>query len=190
MRASCVRPQYDLARDRGAATLALLSFAMLIVSLDQYIVIVALPDIGRELGYSSQTLQSVISAYAVASSGFLLFGGRAADLLGRRRRLVTGLAACAGDRPSSRHDRRLRGDPYPHRDRAGARLGTVAPRLPGAHGLGAASFVAAVDDDLAGFVHVGAEIRHVVEEHCVREHQPVGLMIDSRPLTEEPNQWT
>jgi hypothetical protein len=65
MRASCARPQYDLARDRGAATLALLSFAMLIVSLDQYIVIVALPDIGRELGYSSQTLQSVISAYAV-----------------------------------------------------------------------------------------------------------------------------
>ena len=95
MRASCVRPQYDLARDRGAATLALLSFAMLIVSLDQYIVIVALPDIGRELGYSSQTLQSVISAYAVASSGFLLFGGRAADLLGRRRMLVTGLALYA-----------------------------------------------------------------------------------------------
>ena len=95
MRASCVRPQYDLARDRSAATLALLSFAMLIVSLDQYIVIVALPDIGRELGYSSQTLQSVISAYAVASSGFLLFGGRAADLLGRRRMLVTGLALYA-----------------------------------------------------------------------------------------------
>jgi MFS family permease len=95
MRASCVRTQYDLATDRGAATLALLSFAMLIVSLDQYIVIVALPDIGRELGYSSQTLQSVISAYAVASSGFLLFGGRAADLLGRRRMLVTGLALYA-----------------------------------------------------------------------------------------------
>jgi MFS family permease len=72
MRASCVRPQYELARDRGVATLALLSFAMLIVSLDQYIVIVALPDIGRELGYSSQTLQSVISAYAVASSGYRL----------------------------------------------------------------------------------------------------------------------
>jgi MFS family permease len=68
---------------------------MLIVSLDQYIVVVALPDIGRELGYSSQTLQSVISAYAVASSGFLLFGGRATDLLGRRRILVTGLALYA-----------------------------------------------------------------------------------------------
>jgi MFS family permease len=65
---------------------------MLIVSLDQYIVVVALPEIGRDLGYSSQTLQSVISAYAVASSGFLLFGGRAADLLGRRRMLATGLA--------------------------------------------------------------------------------------------------
>src|SRR5262245_7590745 len=74
------------------ATLALLAFAMLIVSLDQYIVVVALPAIGRDLGYSAQTLQSVISAYAIASSGFLLFGGRAADLLGRRRLLVTGLA--------------------------------------------------------------------------------------------------
>jgi MFS family permease len=78
--------------NRQAAILAVLSFAMLIVSLDQYIVVVALPDIARDLGYSVRTLQSVISAYAVASSGFLLFGGRAADLLGRRRILLTGLA--------------------------------------------------------------------------------------------------
>jgi MFS family permease len=77
------------------AVLALLSFAMLVVSLDQYIVVVALPDIARDLGYSARTLQSVISAYAVASSGFLLFGGRAADLLGRRRMLATGLALYA-----------------------------------------------------------------------------------------------
>ncbi|WP_405957788.1 MFS transporter [Streptomyces phaeochromogenes] len=82
--------------NRETATLALLSFAMLIVSLDQYIVVVALPDIARDLGYSAQTLQSVISAYAVASAGFLLFGGRAADLLGRRRILATGLALYAG----------------------------------------------------------------------------------------------
>ena len=82
--------------DRRAATLALLAFAMLIVSLDQYIVVVALPEIGRELGYSAQTLQSVISAYAVASAGFLLLGGRAADLLGRRRVFVAGLALYAG----------------------------------------------------------------------------------------------
>ena len=88
-------PSIDLAR-RRAATLALLAFAMLIVSLDQYIVVVALPEIGRELGYSAQTLQSVISAYAVASAGFLLLGGRAADLLGRRRVFVAGLALYTG----------------------------------------------------------------------------------------------
>jgi MFS family permease len=64
---------------------------MLIVSLDQYIVVVALPEIARDLGYSPQTLQSVVSAYAIASSGFLLFGGRASDLLGRRRVLLFGL---------------------------------------------------------------------------------------------------
>jgi EmrB/QacA subfamily drug resistance transporter len=69
---------------------------MLIVSLDQYIVVVALPEIGRGLGYSAHTLQAVISAYAVASAGFLLLGGRASDLLGRRRVLVSGLALYAG----------------------------------------------------------------------------------------------
>jgi EmrB/QacA subfamily drug resistance transporter len=81
---------------RRAGTLALLAFANLIGALDQYIVVVALPEIGRELGYSAQTLQSVISAYAVASAGFLLLGGRAADLLGPRRVFVTGLALYAG----------------------------------------------------------------------------------------------
>ena len=80
---------------RSTATLALLAFAMLIVSLDQYIVVVALPDIGRDLGYSAQTLQSVISAYAVASAGSLLLGGRAADLLGPRRVFVSGLVLYA-----------------------------------------------------------------------------------------------
>jgi EmrB/QacA subfamily drug resistance transporter len=83
-------------RDRLTATLALLAFAMLIVSLDQYIVVVALPEIGSALGYSTQTLQAVISAYAVASAGFLLLGGRASDLLGRRRVLVSGLGLYAG----------------------------------------------------------------------------------------------
>ncbi|MFI8521534.1 MFS transporter [Streptomyces sp. NPDC085481] len=81
--------------NRDTAILALLSFAMFTVSLDQYIVVVALPDIALDLGYSAQTLQSVISAYAVSSAGFLLLGGRAADLLGRRRILATGLALYA-----------------------------------------------------------------------------------------------
>jgi EmrB/QacA subfamily drug resistance transporter len=80
----------------AAATLGLLAFANLIGALDQYIVVVALPAIARDLGYSGQTLQSVISAYAVASAGFLLLGGRAADLLGARKVFVTGLALYAG----------------------------------------------------------------------------------------------
>jgi EmrB/QacA subfamily drug resistance transporter len=80
---------------RPTRTLALLAFAMLVVSLDQYIVVVALPEIGRELGYSAHTLQSVISAYAAASAGFLLLGGRAADLVGRRRVFVAGLGLYA-----------------------------------------------------------------------------------------------
>jgi MFS family permease len=79
------------AKNSREAILMLVSFAMLLVSLDQYIVVVALPEIARDLGYSAQTLQSVISAYTIASGGFLLFGGRASDLLGRRRVLVVGL---------------------------------------------------------------------------------------------------
>jgi MFS family permease len=82
--------------NRKAAALALLAFAMLTTSLDQYNVVVALPSIGRELGFSAQTLQWVISANAVTSAGFLLLGGRAADLLGRRRIFVTGLALYGG----------------------------------------------------------------------------------------------
>jgi MFS family permease len=81
---------------RQTAILALLAFAMLVVSLDQYIVVVALPEIGRDLGYSAQTLQTVVSAYAVASAGFLLLGGRAADVVGRRRVFVLGLTLYAG----------------------------------------------------------------------------------------------
>lgn len=77
--------------DRRKGVLFLVSFAMLIVSLDQYIVVVALPEIARDLKYSSQTLQAVVSAYVIASSGFLLLGGRASDLLGRRRVLILGL---------------------------------------------------------------------------------------------------
>jgi EmrB/QacA subfamily drug resistance transporter len=81
---------------RPRATLALLAFAMLTTSLDQYIVVVALPSIEGDLGFSAQTLQWVISANALTSAGFLLLGGRAADLIGRRRVFVTGLAVYAG----------------------------------------------------------------------------------------------
>ena len=72
----------------GGWALAVLASAQLIVALDYNIVYVALPEIGRELGFSAQTLQWVVSAYALAFGGFLLLGGRAADLLGRRRMFI------------------------------------------------------------------------------------------------------
>ncbi|MFI6796051.1 MFS transporter [Streptosporangium canum] len=78
-------------RRRLGWTLALLAFAQLITALDFNIVFVALPEIGRDLGFSAHTLQWVTSAYAVAYGGFLLLGGRAADLLGRRRLFVVAL---------------------------------------------------------------------------------------------------
>jgi EmrB/QacA subfamily drug resistance transporter len=60
--------------------------------LDVSIVNVALPSIGRELEFSRENLQWVITAYAIAFGGFLLLGGRAADLLGRRRVFMVGVA--------------------------------------------------------------------------------------------------
>jgi len=72
--------------------LALLCGAFLMVILDAAIVIVALPSIQADLGFTEQGLQWVLSAYALAFAGLLLLGGRAADLLGRRRVLMVGIA--------------------------------------------------------------------------------------------------
>jgi EmrB/QacA subfamily drug resistance transporter len=72
-------------------TLALLCGAFFMVILDANIVIVALPSIEADLGFSEQALQWVISAYALTFAGLLLLGGRAADLLGRRRLFMIGL---------------------------------------------------------------------------------------------------
>lgn len=77
-------------------TLALLAFAQFIIAIDYNIVYVALPEIGRELSFSGQTLQWVVSAYAVTLGGFMLLGGRAADLLGRRRVFIIALVLYAG----------------------------------------------------------------------------------------------
>jgi EmrB/QacA subfamily drug resistance transporter len=76
-------------RWRAFALLAV-SFFMTIV--DLAIVNVALPTIGRKLHVSESDLQWVVTAYAITFGGFLLLGGRAADLLGRRRILMLGLA--------------------------------------------------------------------------------------------------
>jgi EmrB/QacA subfamily drug resistance transporter len=71
--------------------LALLCGAFFMVILDAAIVTVALPSIEDELGFSAQGLQWVVSAYALTFAGLLLLGGRAADLLGRRRVFMVGL---------------------------------------------------------------------------------------------------
>lgn len=73
--------------------LALLALAQFMVVLDSAIANVALPAIRDSLGFNNATLQWVITAYALTFGGFLLLGGRAADLFGRRRVLIAGVIA-------------------------------------------------------------------------------------------------
>jgi EmrB/QacA subfamily drug resistance transporter len=77
------------------SALALIVTAQFMVILDVAIVNVALPSIKADLGFSQANLQWVISAYAILFGGVLLLGGRLADLLGRRRLFVGGLALFA-----------------------------------------------------------------------------------------------
>ncbi len=77
------------------ATLLLSCLAQFMVILDVSVVNVALPAIRHGLGFSEVDLQWVVNAYTVTFAGFLLLGGRAADLLGRRRVFVAGLAMFA-----------------------------------------------------------------------------------------------
>src|SRR3954452_6672977 len=72
--------------------LALVCVAFFMTVLDVSIVNVALPSIGKSLHFSEAGLQWVITAYAITFGGFLLLGGRAADLLGRRRVFYVGVA--------------------------------------------------------------------------------------------------
>ena len=74
------------------STLAVIAIAQFMVVLDVTIVNVALPDIQQDLGFSASGLQWVVSAYTLLFGGFLLLGGRAADLIGRRRLFIAGLA--------------------------------------------------------------------------------------------------
>src|SRR5215217_6750902 len=79
-----------LATPRGKLTLALLAAVAFLDFVDASIVNVALPSIRSDLHFSEQGLQWVPSAYLLTYGGFMLLGGRAADLLGRRRVLVAG----------------------------------------------------------------------------------------------------
>jgi EmrB/QacA subfamily drug resistance transporter len=71
--------------------LALLATAQFVVVLDASIVNVALPSIGRDLDFAQDDLSWVVNAYTLTFGGFLLLGGRLADLLGRRRMFVYGM---------------------------------------------------------------------------------------------------
>jgi EmrB/QacA subfamily drug resistance transporter len=81
--------------DRRWSALALIVTAQFMVILDVAIVNVALPSIKSDLNFSQTNLQWVVSAYAIMFGGALLLGGRLADLLGRRRLFITGLALFA-----------------------------------------------------------------------------------------------
>ncbi len=85
---------------RGASSrglvLVLVALAQFMVVLDATIVNVALPSIQRGLHFSSENLQWVVNAYTLAFGGFLLLGGRTADLFGRKRLFLAGIALFSG----------------------------------------------------------------------------------------------
>ncbi len=77
---------------RAGMALAAACVCQLMVVLDISVVNVALPDIGRSLGFSSSSLSWVVSAYTLTFGGLLLLGGRIADLIGHRRTMLAALA--------------------------------------------------------------------------------------------------
>ena len=89
------QPASLLATRRGKLLLLLLCAVQFLDVVDSSIMNVALPSIRRDLGFSAQDLQWVLSGYLVTYGGLLLLGGRAGDLLGRRRMLVAGTALFA-----------------------------------------------------------------------------------------------
>jgi EmrB/QacA subfamily drug resistance transporter len=81
--------------DNKWLALALLATAQFVIVLDASIVNVALPSIGKDLNFSQDNLSWVVNAYTLTFGGFLLLGGRLADLLGRRRMFIAGLTLFA-----------------------------------------------------------------------------------------------
>src|SRR5215470_11283837 len=79
-------------RDRRGLALALVLGAQLMIILDMTVVNIALPSIARGLHFSAPSLSWVLNAYALTFGGLLLLGGRAGDILGRRRVFMAGLA--------------------------------------------------------------------------------------------------
>src|SRR4029078_9194447 len=84
-------PAVEAEDRRRWVALGVIVTAQFMVVLDVAIVNVALPSIKTDLHFSQESLQWVITAYSIFFGGFLLLGGRLADLLGRRRLLMAGL---------------------------------------------------------------------------------------------------
>ena len=81
--------------NRSAFAVALVCVAQFVIVLDVTVVTGALPALGRELGLGVDDLQWVVTAYVLAFGGFLVAGGRAADLVGAGRAFAIGLAGFA-----------------------------------------------------------------------------------------------
>src|ERR1700735_4665359 len=79
-------------QDRRGLTLAIVLCAQLMIVLDMTVVNIALPSIAHGLHFSASSLSWVLNAYALTFGGLLLLGGRAGDILGRRRVFLAGLA--------------------------------------------------------------------------------------------------
>jgi EmrB/QacA subfamily drug resistance transporter len=120
---------------------SLLAVAAFMTVMDLTIVNTALPTIGRELHFSQTSLLWVVTAYGLAYGGFLLLGGRAADLLGRRRVIIAGLAVFTGASLGA--------------SLAGSEAVLIAMRA--VQGLGAAAFLPAALSTVRNMFTEGAE---------------------------------
>ena len=120
---------------------SLLAVAAFMTIMDLTIVNTALPTIGRKLHFSQSSLLWVVTAYGLAYGGFLLLGGRAADLLGRRRMIIAGLAVFTSASLGA--------------SLAGSEAVLIAARA--VQGLGAAAFLPAALSTVRNMFTEGAE---------------------------------
>ena len=120
---------------------SLLAVAAFMTIMDLTIVNTALPTIGRKLHFSQSSLLWVVTAYGLAYGGFLLLGGRAADLLGRRRMIIAGLAVFTAASLGA--------------SLAGSEAELIAARA--VQGLGAAAFLPAALSTVRNMFVEGAE---------------------------------
>ncbi|MCW2093264.1 UNVERIFIED_ORG: EmrB/QacA subfamily drug resistance transporter [Rhodococcus erythropolis] len=95
-RGATTEPPQSIQRRSNGLALAVMCAAQFMVVLDISVVNVALPSIRDSLGFDASGLAWVVNAYALTFAGFLLLGGRLADLLGRRRIFLIGLAVFSG----------------------------------------------------------------------------------------------